>query len=184
MLIIHGFTMDVEINGDFSFPSKATPYPVEAGADSTDHVRLEPIRFSVEGVVSDTPIGTMRQIRSGTTLPSDDALAHLLAIREAREPVTVETSLQTFDNMVLLDVHIPKNTKTGEALRFTADFEQVTLVTNERTTVVTSSPRGRKKQKLGNLVLDEVAPQFGIGGALTTASIRTVTRLTALVGYR
>lgn len=154
MIIIDGYTIDAALSEEHAFDSEVTMFPVESGADITDHVRAQPITVTIEGVVSDTPIGLMRDVRNGTTtLPSNDALAKLIEIRDAREPITVETTLRVYDNMVMTSLQVPQNSKIGDALRFKAVFTQIHLVTNERTVVVTSSPRGQKKRNVGNMVL-------------------------------
>ncbi len=153
LAFIDGFELDVAVSEEHGFESDVTSYPIEDGSNTTDHVHNSPLTVTIEGVVSDTPIGAIRDTRAGTTLPSDDALAHLKRIREAREPVTIETSLGVYDNMVMTALTVPRDARTGHALRFTAAFTQVTIVENERTTVVTRKPNGRAKQKLGNLVM-------------------------------
>ena len=166
--IINGFTLDAAITENHNYDSEVTSYPVEIGGDITDHVRARPVTVDMECVVSDTPIGIMQQIRSGTTLPSDDALAALLGMRSAREPVTIETSLKTYTNMVLQNFSIPRSNNNGAALRFNVSFIQIEFITNNRTTIQTSSPRGQNKRNLGNKSLKEVAEAqaAAIGGTL------------------
>lgn len=179
-VIIAGFEIDATLSEGHKFPATATDFPVERGADITDHVRNTSLHVAIEGIVSDTPIGVMVDKRAGTSLPSDDALAHLMSIRNAREPVTIETSLAVYDNMLMLDLDVPRDAHTGDAIRFSAEFKQVTIITNNRTVVKTSSPRGRKKQKLGNLVLVQASTDIfeRTGGSTAVRS------LASLVGYR
>lgn len=156
--LINGYPLDVAISEDHDFESEVTEHPVEIGADITDHVRARPIRVSLEGVVSDTPIGDVVAQRSQFTLvngeaftkPSEEAFAFLLAIRDAREPVTIETSLRVFENMILQSLAVPRSSSNGDALRFRATFVQVQLVTNERVTVRVKLPNAAKKVDRGN----------------------------------
>ncbi len=178
--IVAGFQLDVAVSEDHTYDADATDSPVEEGSDISDNIRNRPLQVTLEGIVTDTPIGNMRDVRSGTTLPSEDALAHLLAIREARELITIETSLASYENMALLSLRIPRSAKTGKALRFTAVFKQIRLITNDRTTVPTSSPRGRRKQKIGNLVLVDIAKTI----SEVTVQAPAVSRLAALAGFR
>lgn len=153
-LVIDGFEIDAEVTSDPAFDSAVTEHPVEDGANLTDHVRALPIVLSIEGVVTNTPIGTIAERRGdvdsdGTLvhLPADDALAWMLAIRDRREPVTVLTSLRSYDNMVMQSFSAPRNASTGDALRFKATFKQIVLATNERTTVLV--PERPKKANKG-----------------------------------
>lgn len=72
--------------------------------------------------------------------PSKDALAFLMAIRGARLPVSIITSLRRYDNMVLRDLAVPRAPGQATSLRFTATFVQVTVVENRRFVKV-SAPR-------------------------------------------
>ena len=143
-MLIAGFEIDAALNEDHSFDSEVTEHPVESGADIADHVRARPISVDIEGVVSFTPLVE----RTGR--PTDDFFAHLIAIRDAKEPITIETSLKVFENMVLTSLSIPIDAKTGESLQFRATFVQIQLVTNVRTFVRVAAPRARGKLTRGN----------------------------------
>jgi hypothetical protein len=154
---INKYVIDVSVSEDHNFDSDVTEYPVEQGGAVTDNVRPKPIEVTIEGVVSDTPIGKIADLRDNQGdngqedfLPSVDALQVLLAIRDAREPVTIATSLKTFDNMVMSALSVPRDAQTGAALRFSATFQQVIFVTNNRTTVRVATPSNGKQSKLGN----------------------------------
>ncbi len=158
---IAGFELDVAVDEVHTFDSDVTEHPVEQGAAITDHIRPRPISVQVVGIVSDTPIGDLATRRGLFSLPSNDALAHLLAIRAARQPVTIETSLQRWERMALKSLSMPCDAENGDALRFTAIFVQIDVVTNERTTVRVASPRARGKTDRGNkptLPADTAAP--------------------------
>lgn len=180
LVTIDGFSVDITRLEDHSFESEVTEHPVEEGVDITDHVRRKPIKLSMECVVSDSPVGPVRDLRNRvTTKPSEDAFAKMLAIREAGEPVTVATSLKVFNNMLLTNLGVPRTAANGRALVFTVTFVQIEFVTNARTTVRVNLPRGQNKRSLGGKQLKEAAiagftptlravtnlgRQFGIGG--------------------
>lgn len=150
MLLIDGFEVDAEISGEHLLENEVTDHPVETGGDVTDHSRPKPITYTVEGVVSDTPLGNMVDTRSGVTLPSADALARLTGIRDAREPVQIGTSLRTYDNMLMQSLSFTKDASTGRALRFRATFKQVIIATNERIVKRVTAPRAKGKTNRGN----------------------------------
>jgi hypothetical protein len=81
------------------------------------------------------------------TLPSDDAYEVLLRIRNRREPVTIRTSLRTFNNMVLKNLTIPRAPGRGDELKFTATFQQIQAVENIRSIRV-SPPNATGKRKV------------------------------------
>ncbi len=148
--IIAGFELDVAVEEMHTLEADVTEHPVEKGADVTDHIRSRPISVQVVGIVSDTPIGDLATRRGLFSLPSNDALAHLLAIRDARLPVTIETSLQRWERMALKSLSMPRDAENGDALQFTALFVQVEIVTNQRIAVRVASPRARGKVDRGN----------------------------------
>lgn len=154
MLVIGGYEIDVAVVEEPSFTNEVTEHPVEAGSDVADHVNAKPVIVVVEGIVSDTPIGPLADRRAadaleGELLPSDDAFSRLVAISEARQPVTVETSRRIFQNMVLESLSERRDASSGEAFRFRATFHQVRLVTNQRTTIRVAVPRASKKVDRG-----------------------------------
>lgn len=153
MLIINGFQVDAELEGNHIFDSEITEHPVESGADVVDHVRPFPIEVEVVGIVSDTPIGLIEELRGVPGAGSShagDALAILLEIRENREPVTIETSLQEFSNMALMSLSIPTSAQIGDTLEFRARFRQIEFITNNRTTISVSEPQAARQVKRGN----------------------------------
>lgn len=147
MMTIDGYTVDAEIAGEPTYENEATEYPVEEGIDLVDHVRQRPVTFACEGIVSDTPIGDMREAREalgvlGGEGPSRDAHARFVELYERREPVTVTCALGTFDGMVLT-TYAPK--RVGGSLQFSATFKYIRIITNQRTTVRVAVPRARAK---------------------------------------
>lgn len=140
-LVIDGYLIDVEVTGDHRFPGEATEFPVEIGSDISDHVRNKPIELSIEGVVSDTPIGTVANQRTPFALHSRDAYDFLRELRKLRKAVTVETSRDVFDDMVLTELSIPTSSSTGKALRFTGQFRSILFVTTDRQLIKVAKPR-------------------------------------------
>lgn len=145
LVSIGGFLVDVALNEDYSFDSDVTDFPVESGSSIVDNIRPKPIVVRIEGIISNTPIGNIAQARQsagmggsgkGPTPPTDDAYDTLLDIRDKREPVTITTSLRTYENMALQSLSVPRATGRGDELRFNATFKQVVIVQNKRTTRV------------------------------------------------
>jgi hypothetical protein len=162
MVIIKGYALDSARIEEHTFEADVALEPAESGAMMTDHVQPMPVSFTVEGWVSDTPIGAMVAKRAEFALisgeafarPSDEAFAHLRQIYEDREPVVVETDLLRYDNMIMRSLSIPVDATTGDALMFRAEFVQVRIVQNERVTVRVAVPRASKKKNLGHKTSD------------------------------
>ena len=150
MVLIDGYAIDAVVRLEPSLDVEVTSWPVEVGANMTDHARLKPRTLVLEGVVSDTPIGDMVALRTSTSKPSSEAHDKLEAIARAREPVTITTERRTYTGMLLTRLSEPEAADTGDALVFSATFTELVLATNNRTFVRVEPPRGKKKAKRGN----------------------------------
>lgn len=164
MVTIDGFPIDAAISESYEYQSEVPEDPVESGADISDHVRNKPPDVVLESIVSDRPIGAIADERSTTSLPSEDALAMLMRIRDARQPVTIEASLGVYADVVLKSLIIPRDRSTGRALRFRAVFKQIRIVNVQRTTIRVSVPRAQKKQKRGSKATKTNDTASALGG--------------------
>ena len=162
-VIIDNYPIDVAKMETHTLEAEVTDHPTEKGSTITDHVRLNPIEVTLECLISDTPIGTIaddptRRLgdieiegETDTTIPtpSEDAYTRLKRIREARETVTIETSLDRFENMILTRLTVPRSSETSGGLTFEVTFRQVVIVENLRVTVRVADPRGNGKTDIG-----------------------------------
>lgn len=159
---IDGYVLDVNITEEHQFENEVTEHPVEKGSSISDNIRVKPDVVSMESIVSDSPLGEIAKLRSqgsndvNTISPTEEALAILKAIRKAREPVTIVTSLGTYTNMLMVSLTVPRDSKSGAALQFRTSFKQLDVVTNQRTTVRVAVPIASKKKTLGNKPSKEV----------------------------
>lgn len=176
-ILIGGYQIDASISESHQFESTITEFPVEQGSAISDNIVPKSVMVTIEGIVSDTPIGPIATLRNqqaassdflpvsdpkaafeavkgSTFIPSVDARTALLAIRDARQPITISTSIRTYENMALQTLDIPVDASTGAAFRFSATFKQIIIVTNARTTIRTAtkrtaSPSGQGKKLSG-----------------------------------
>lgn len=179
-------TVDVFLNEAYSLSSEVTRYPVETGGTITDNVVAVPRAFRVEGFISDAPLGadleSLRQQETGGTLaPSEFCYTQLEKIHSDREPVTVVTSLRVYENMAMVSCEVSRDKDTGRALSFSASFEQIDIVTNQRTVVRTvlqgakSVNRGFKAVAVQRFATDD--------GTLEDRTVYKRTSKTGLVTY-
>lgn len=157
MIWIEDFAIDASIREVATYESLVAEDPIETGSDITDHVRNKKPDLVIDAVVTDSPIGAMVDARNTTTLPTEDALAHLLKLRESRQPFTVLCNLGLFGSVVFKRLVIPRDPRTGAALGFTATLKQIEIVDVERTTVRVSIPRTQRKEKRGTKATKENA---------------------------
>jgi hypothetical protein len=163
-ILIAGFRIDASISERHSYQAEATEFPVESGSTISDNIRNLPIEVSIEGIVSNTPLGELATVRGeggdvtlndGSVVPAQTpvelARAKFEGIWRARQPITIITTLDTYKNMVMTSLEIPRTASDGgaDAYRFSATFRQVTIVTTERISVTVATPVARKKKKIG-----------------------------------
>lgn len=147
MIVIDGFAFDASLRESHTLPAEVTSYPSERDGDFTDNVRLLPVTVAITGVVSDTPFLIDRPPDS---VPTQDGLEKLRSVYNRRQPVPITTSLGTYDNMVLGNLKIDLDNKTGDTLPFQALFTQVERVVSELTIVTVTLPRAKGKTNLGH----------------------------------
>jgi hypothetical protein len=175
--MIGDLALDCTVTETHTATSTVTEHPVESGAKITDHIRPDPVQLSITGIVSDTPIGSRQVQRSiavggasvqvtqqepptSTTGYGRAAWAKLDAIRTAAKPVKVVTRDKTYENMALVSLSVPKESKTGGALYFTAQFKQIRIVYNRTTKVVVAkATKSHKKQDTGKQPTAAVEPE-------------------------
>ncbi len=87
MIRIDGFLLDCATSETPVFEADVTSHPVEKGSDVTDNMRVKPVRYTVEGIVSDTPIGVvaLEPDRQGNATPSITGYQKLLQIQNAQK---------------------------------------------------------------------------------------------------
>lgn len=162
MILINGYTIDASVRRAHELNSTTTDRPIEDGSVISDHRVKQPRLYTMEGIVSNTPLGAVEAIRTAAGLavgvdvpnndglpPVDDALAFLEDLFESGERVRIVTKEKTLDNMVLLSLRTPKDRDTGDALRFFGTWKQIQTVTNIRAFVPVTVRRAVRKRKLG-----------------------------------
>lgn len=178
---IHGFMVDVATTTEHTDAAEVTKFPVEKGADLTDHVRRTPTSLTMEATVSDTPIGALVAEREAAAAagvqgrPTEQARAHFESLLAAGEPILVVTEVRVYEDMVLTSFVEPRDAKTGEALNCRLQFEHMTLVTNRRTTIRTATPRGGKKRKLGSKAAEDATKKPPAAKAVDGQSVLSET---------
>lgn len=146
MIKFNGYVIDIATAESVTYDSEVTEYPVETGADITDHTRNLPPVLSIEFIVSDTPIGEVAKTRRGNVVPSSEARGYLIALRDSKEPFTVECGLGVFDDMIFESLTETKDATTGAALVASATLRRIEI-RDVRRTVVSEIPRMRKMGK-------------------------------------
>lgn len=165
---IESIALDAALREVHSGEVEVTEHPVEQGSNITDHTRPKPDRLTIDAIVSNTPINTTQRTRvveafgvsfvsssledsrQGAAGYAETAYAKLVELKDKGSPITVVTQIRTYDDMILISLSVPRDSKTGDALLFTASFQRVILVKNKLTRkVVSRDPKVQPKNKTG-----------------------------------
>lgn len=133
--------LDASVREVHNLRAKVTKHPVEQeGTDSpsviSDHVFIEPVTISIEGVISNWPAvygGAVRALLTGGFDKADKAYKQFEEHLKKKQLLDVVTTLKTYKNMILENVTVNRDAAKGNALYFSATATQVTFVTLETT---------------------------------------------------
>ena len=117
--------MDAHPDEEHRISIDTTNYPIESGSSGTDNAVKLPDKLSLEGWVSDLFVASNAIVDIPGYGRSTEAWGRIRFLAENLEPLTVVTRLQTYENMMIKNVHCAPNEKTGKSLRFRIDLEEV-----------------------------------------------------------
>jgi len=116
--------LDATLEEQHEYNSEVTQYPIENGEKISDHVNLNPIRLTMRCFITQTPV----QLLNVNTILGNDliqtAFDKLVEIRNSKDVVTVVSGLKIYPDMIM-SFSIPRDTRTGQSLQFTAKFTQI-----------------------------------------------------------
>jgi len=122
---IEGLFGIVDAHPDESHELKVTKtaYPIETGSSLTDNAVIEPRKLTLEGWISDLLYSENALVQiEGRPI---EGWNRLVTLAEDREPLTVVTTLQVYENMLITNLSSVKNADTGETLRFIVELEEI-----------------------------------------------------------
>jgi hypothetical protein len=138
---IGSILIDAFIDEDHHSQVTVTTSPVEDGTTISDNAVEEPEELTVTGICGAasllTPVASIASIVSGgaslqsfVSRPLDVDQA-LLQLKSARLPVIVVTGLRVYQNMIIADYRVRRDSRTGAALVFTIQFHQIQIVQSQ-----------------------------------------------------
>lgn len=169
---IDTLTLDASLSENHSVEVEVTDHPVEQGVNISDHRRRKPYSVTIEGVVTNTPskpTGISHPVTSrghtwiatqvADATASASAYSTLLALADASRLITVITALRRYDNMTITSLSVPRDAKTGQALRFTATLREIRIVRNDTVAISAKTTRAQKTTDLHKKAKNEITPE-------------------------
>ena len=115
--------LDASIEEKHVNKNDVTSFPVESGVDITDHVRKQPDVVTIRGIVTDHPIGLGGAL--GVSGRSLDAYGKALYMLANAQLITVVTTLNTYEDMVIESMEVPRDSKRGNAVEMNLTLREV-----------------------------------------------------------
>ena len=141
---IEGIQLDAMLIEDHNTAVRLTKNPIEVGAEITDHSIFQPRRISLLVEVSDNQLGVPAFSKivddvtglfgtstEGSLTRSQSAYKDMVKLQELREPVTVQTKLENYQNMIIIGIRVTQDKSTSRVALMAIDMEQVILVETE-----------------------------------------------------
>lgn len=176
---IGGYFFDAILKTDHSRSARITEHPVQTGANITDHAYALPARLVMEIGMSDVMASFIPgQFRGGPT-KSIAAYKLLVDLHAKRQPVTVVTRLDRYENMLVEHLATSDDVRTQTGLRCTVTLRQILTAKVPTTKPTSNAPQTTQTNNMGekqaqNLNLDTSAARefmdkngikpFGPGG--------------------
>lgn len=133
-----------------------TSHPVLTGANISDHVYILPSRVTLDIGMSDAMSSFADGVWVGSSTKSISAWQILKNLQVTKTLVTLTTRLDTYSNMVIVDVSSPDENRTKHGLRSVIVFEE--LLSASVLSVASQSARPQSSNSTQGGTVQSVAP--------------------------
>ena len=125
--------------------AEITSYPVESGAEVSDHVQIKNNTFKLSGVITETPVRLEKDLLysagvNGTRI--SQAIQYLDKIFDSRQPITLVTEHKVYEDVILSGISY--DYKSEFAMQFDLEFEQVRLVSTATVNVIATKMQSNR----------------------------------------
>lgn len=156
---------DINVEETVNFKNNITQHPIETGENIADHFYQEPVKLEIQGYTGDDAY-TIGTDDTGPTVETGRALIAyetLKELKDERQPFTVITGYDTYNNMLISELNLPRTMQNGSSLFFNCKLEQVRFVDTQISRI--GSPR-----KAARGVRRKVAAKAKVGKTQPTAT--------------
>ena len=135
---VNGIEFDALISESRSLSAEVPEYAVESGFSVSDNISINPMVVEITGNLTNTPV-TWDGHGTGRV---EAVVAQLENLFHSKQLVTVVTSTDTYTNMSITSLTVPKDTenKTSRDIRLT--LKEVTVVSSQTAAIPASYIRG------------------------------------------
>ena len=148
--VVDTIVFDATLKEEHTFDADVTEHGVEAGSAVNDNVRAKPDTLKLEVLVTDYPLSTKGSGTGGAAElgRANKVLEALHQLRTDGTRVFVQTSVRSYENLVVKTASTSKDKPVSGALRIVINFIEVREVRTETVQVKTVAT-AKKKTDLG-----------------------------------
>ncbi len=142
--------LDASLSETYSHDSVVTEHPVEGGQNITDHVRVQPVRLSIDGFISNHAIA--RTLVNLDFTRAEDLYTILRDWQKQAARLTVTTGLDEYEDLVLKSFSVTRDKETGNALPIRLEFVEIQTVESQLSSAQAAKPAilaAKKKKQTG-----------------------------------
>lgn len=164
--------IDGSLSESHDHTARVTQYPIEFGADKSDHIQREPERVTIQGFVSNQPAKLGWQ-----AMPDFDPVRHLTAWQQLLElfeqdvPFTLVTSLRVYSSMIFESLTADRSFESTNVLAFSASLRELE-------TAFTTFAETQVAEEIADLA--ETAANVAMQGAIAADEASTASAVGAL----
>ncbi len=136
---INGIEFDALISESRTLTSEVPEYAVESGFSVSDNISIKPMVIEITANLTNTPVTWLDSHGTGRV---DAVVAQLENLYFSRQLVTVATSTDTYKNMAITTLSVPKDTENMTSRDIRMTLKEVTIVSSQTTTIPASYVRG------------------------------------------
>ena len=135
---IGGIEFDALIESTETWEADVPAYPVEDGFEVSDTISLKQLTLNMTLYLTNTAVTWSRHNSPSRV---QDVIARLKKMYFDREPVTVSTSEQTYENMAIAVLDLTKTKETGSSREIPVTLREIRVTESRRTTIPDSYGR-------------------------------------------
>ena len=192
-----GVEIDSVIDEGHNSQSTVTTYPVEYGADMSDHMQDQPRTVTLNCLMSDVSSNELvdfgltgaagslaRDITGDRNTRSAQAWKQIEALKSRHALITLVTQLKTYTNMAIISLSNTRNKDNTQALFFQVGLQEVRIIDfNAQGSSISVAPPAKPETAIasGNQgTADKMSPQVN-GGELKQGSTATGSESSSLL---
>lgn len=122
-----GYFFDAFLKESHTGSVRITDHPVQGGASISDHAYNLPDKLTIEIFVSDVMDVLVKNQFSEYDTKSVSAYEVLRELKEARQPLEINTRLRIYEDMIIENMSITDDYKSRNSLRCSVSFRQIIM---------------------------------------------------------